>query len=103
MGPRRDLYFLFTEALHNAVRHAEAEQITVAVACDANTFTVTVEDDGRGFEAASGNGRGMTTMHRRADALGGTLAVDSSPGRGTRVTFRLPLASRVLRRGAGTE
>ncbi|WP_412061361.1 ATP-binding protein [Rubrivirga sp. IMCC45206] len=102
MGPRRDLYFLFTEALHNAVRHADAEHVTVEVACDDDAFSVAVEDDGRGFEAAIGDGRGMTTMRRRADALGGTLAVDSAPGRGTRVTFRLPLTSRVLRRGAET-
>ena len=92
MAARRDLYFLFTEALHNAVRHAEAGHVAVRIGCDGDVFRVEVADDGRGFDAeAAGAGRGMETMRRRADALGAALTVASAPGRGTRVSVQMPV------------
>ena len=94
MTARRDLYLLATEALHNAVRHADAQRVAVGIACDADALTVTVRDDGRGFDASAAAGRGTDTMARRADALGGTLTVESAVGAGTLVAFRLPFAAR---------
>ncbi len=92
MEARRDLYLRFTEALHNAVRHAEAGRVAVRIGSDDDAFRFEVADDGRGFDpAAGGAGRGMRTMRRRADALGATLAVDSAPGEGARVAVRVLL------------
>ena len=95
MGARRDLYFLFTEALHNATRHAGAERVTVRLGVEGGAFALAVEDDGRGFEpAAGGAGNGLRTMRRRAEALGADLRIESAPGTGTRVRLRLPLGRR---------
>ncbi|MEM1055346.1 MAG: ATP-binding protein [Bacteroidota bacterium] len=91
MEARRDLYLLATEALHNAVRHAEAETILVRITNTDDAFVVDIRDDGRGFTAeAGGDGRGMTTMRRRAEALGGDLTIASEPSNGTRVTLHVP-------------
>ena len=92
MEPRRDLYLLFTEALHNAVRHADASHIEVEIQASGGRVGFTVEDDGRGFDPASGSaGRGLTTMRQRADALGGALAWAPREGGGTVVTFTADL------------
>lgn len=92
MEARRDLYFLFTEALHNAVRHAGAETVTVQIGLEEGAFVLTVADDGRGFDLDSKRtGHGLGTMQRRADALGADLDIASVPGEGTRIHLRLPL------------
>ncbi|PAP75475.1 sensor histidine kinase [Rubrivirga marina] len=98
MEARRDLYLLFTEALHNAVRHAEAGHVAVRIGCDDGAFRVEVRDDGCGFDPSEASaGRGMSTMRRRADALGATLGIESAAGEGTVVHLRLPLRSRSSR------
>ena len=92
MEARRDLYLLFTEAVHNAARHAEAERVSVRFGVEGRAFVLAVEDDGRGFDTGpAGDGRGLGTMRRRAAALGADLDVTSAPGAGTRVRLRLPL------------
>ncbi|MEL6615200.1 MAG: ATP-binding protein, partial [Bacteroidota bacterium] len=92
MEPRRDLYLLFTEALHNAVRHSKAQHIAVNITASGGRVGFTVEDDGVGFDPeARGSGRGMTTMRQRADALGGTLAWAPREGGGTVVSFAADL------------
>jgi signal transduction histidine kinase len=56
------------------------------------TLTVTITDDGRGFDAASAvYGAGLTHMTDRADAAGGSLTVDSKPDHGTTIRLALPL------------
>src|SRR4051794_16808110 len=78
------------EALQNALRHAEAEHIDVRLEGNGNgTLVLSVADDGRGFDparrAVRGRRLGLTSMEERAEELGGTLAIDSTVGEGTRV------------------
>ncbi|MEL6771055.1 MAG: ATP-binding protein [Bacteroidota bacterium] len=92
MDARRHLYLLFKESIHNAVRHGGADTVEVHVAYESTRFHLTVQDDGVGFDLATvRQGRGLETMSRRAEALGGTLAVESAPGAGTMVRFEAPL------------
>ena len=92
METRRDLYLLFTEALHNAVRHASAGHVAVRIEAAPRRVAFAVEDDGVGFDPERvGRGRGLDTMRRRADALGGTLAWAPRPGGGTAVRFSADL------------
>ena len=83
------------EALTNIVKHAEASKGIVRIETDGDTARISVEDDGKGFEvekiSQDGLHFGLQTMRGRAEAAGGTLTVDSSPGHGTRVIVRLPL------------
>jgi signal transduction histidine kinase len=84
------------EAITNAIRHGEARQARVSLERDDSSLSLSIEDDGIGFEAASvlarGDGRyGLRFMRERAAELGGKLELTSAPGRGTRVTARIPL------------
>lgn len=85
------------EALDDVERHAGASAVDVrldAATGDGEVLTMTVHDDGSGFDArTAAPGRwGVVGMRERATEAGGTLAVTSSPGRGTTVILRAPLA-----------
>jgi PAS domain S-box-containing protein len=88
------VYRIAQEAVLNAVRHAETHAVHVALHSSPDRMRLVVDDDGRGFETRSVGGRslGLLGMEQRAIAVGGTLEVDSTPGRGTRVTFVCPHA-----------
>jgi signal transduction histidine kinase len=82
------------QALDNALRHADAERIELRLQGRDGRLTVTVADDGVGFDPAAPGLRsrrlGLTSMEERARALGGTLVVVSRPGEGTTVTLEVP-------------
>lgn len=88
------------EALANVRKHADARTARVTVATGVNgELLVAVEDDGRGFahECRQRTGWphfGLQTMRERAEAIGGTLELDSQPGAGTRVRVSYPLRPR---------
>jgi signal transduction histidine kinase len=92
----KELYRIVQEALNNAVKHSEAEHITVALASKNGGVAVTVEDDGRGFDPKDPLIRtrrlGLTSMEERAEALGGEMSIKSKRGVGTRVRVKVPLA-----------
>lgn len=86
-------YFLISEAVANAGKHAEAEQIQVEVSLGTRALRLSITDDGVGFDTeAIRRAGGLSRMWDRALALGGHLDVDAAPGRGTRVTAVFPLA-----------
>nr|WP_225311757.1 GAF domain-containing sensor histidine kinase [Microbispora cellulosiformans] len=83
------------EALHNAVRHAGAGRIGVRLTRAAATLALEVTDDGAGFDSddmsgTAARGLGLPSMGDRAQAVGGTLSVSSTPGRGTTVRLEVP-------------
>ena len=87
---------IIQEALANVRKHAGASQARISVAEIDGVVEAVVEDNGAGFEpgalARSAFPRfGLATMRERAEAVGGTLAVESTPGSGTRVIARLPV------------
>jgi signal transduction histidine kinase len=84
-------YFVVSEALANAAKHAQASRVTVAVAEAGGVLTVRVEDDGVGG-ADLGRGSGIVGLKDRVEALSGRLALRSQPGAGTSITAELPLA-----------
>lgn len=85
------------EAIGNALRHAQATGIDVCIRCDDGLLTLTVADDGRGFEVGMQPGSlhghfGIEGMLDRMQAVAGACVVASSPGGGTTVTATVPLA-----------
>jgi signal transduction histidine kinase len=90
MRERRHVLYVAKEALHNAARHARPTAVGVRLALGADGLRLTVTDDGPGLASGRRDGRGLASMQRRADALGGTLAVESAPGGGTRVALHVP-------------
>jgi signal transduction histidine kinase len=90
------LYRVVQEAMTNVVRHAQATRVDVLAQRRGERVLVMVEDDGVGFElgqARSGDHFGLLGMRERAEALGGTLTVESSPGAGTTVVVEVPCPS----------
>lgn len=83
------VYRIAQEAVLNAVRHADTHAVRVSMHADADQVRLTVADDGRGFDPRTVGARslGLLGMEQRATAVGGVLAIDSAPGRGTRITF----------------
>jgi signal transduction histidine kinase len=90
------LYRVVQEALTNAARHARATRIRIEIDQDGDGLHCLISDDGVGFAAGSGvrnDGLGLRGMRERLGALGGSLYVESAPGRGAQIRFQLPLGS----------
>jgi PAS domain S-box-containing protein len=83
-------YYVVAEAITNASKHAKASVVRVDVARDGGSAVVEVADNGVGGADQSG-GSGLRGLCDRVEALGGNLAFESPPGRGTTVTARIPL------------
>jgi signal transduction histidine kinase len=88
---REDLARIVREAVSNAARHGQANNITVALS-NSNGLRVSVLDDGCGFDPESPRRRGfgLTSMRERAEIRGGTVSLTSSPGEGCEVEVLVP-------------
>jgi signal transduction histidine kinase len=85
------LYRITQEALTNARKHGSAGHVLVEIQDNDHYVHLAVGDDGQGFDPrAKAKGFGLHIMRERAELLGGTLEIDSEPGRGTRITVDLP-------------
>lgn len=82
------LFCCVQEAVTNAVRHARASTLAIGVERRGETLVASVVDDGRGSAAPAGNG--LAGMRERVAELGGTLRIDSAPGRGFALSIALP-------------
>ncbi|MFI1980741.1 GAF domain-containing sensor histidine kinase [Streptomyces wedmorensis] len=82
------------EALHNALRHADAELVTVTLARSGQGARLTVTDDGKGFDPRTvrnaGRHLGLVSMRDRASGVGGALTVTSAAGEGTTIEMEVP-------------
>jgi signal transduction histidine kinase len=89
----QEVMMVVAEALENVRRHAGAGRAVVEVNGDGEAVTVRIGDDGSGFDPAAVPARrfGVVGMRERAEQLGGSLDVASTPGQGTLVTLRIPL------------
>jgi two-component system, NarL family, sensor histidine kinase DevS len=86
------IYRLVQEALTNVVKHARAERVDLQVSTNGDAVTVTVRDDGIGFDpATSSEGFGLVGMRERLELIGGRLEISSAPGRGTELRAELPV------------
>lgn len=90
------LYRIAQEALHNAKKSADANNVSIHLSSRKGNLHLVVIDDGRGFDLAhcrSLGGLGLISMEERARDLGGHFAVHSAPGSGTHIEVDVPLAS----------
>jgi PAS domain S-box-containing protein len=84
-----NLFKIYKEALTNVIKHARTGAVKVVFEVSSQRLFLTVEDNGIGWDANRGNGRGLSNMKRRAEEIGGTMVVLS--GRGTRIRVEIPL------------
>jgi signal transduction histidine kinase len=86
------VYRLVQEALTNAAKHAQAGRVAVTVIEDERRVTVTVEDDGIGFDPDGDSaGFGITGMRERVGLAKGEMSIESEPGKGTSIRATLPV------------
>ncbi len=85
-------YYVAAEALTNAAKHARASVVRIEVTTNDVTLMLAIRDDGVGG-AHQGGGSGLVGLQDRVEALGGTIKIDSSAGKGTCVAVTLPLAT----------
>jgi signal transduction histidine kinase len=94
------LFRVVQEAVTNIAKHARAETVLIQCAVRDGALTIEIEDDGQGFDpatlpppAARERGLGLMGMRERVELLGGTLILDSAPGRGARIVVSVPVAT----------
>ena len=87
------LYRIAQESMHNTVKHARATRVTVGLECDDTELELFVQDNGQGFDPAGEfpGHLGLRSMKERVRDIGGSLEIDSEPGKGTRINVRVPL------------
>lgn len=85
------IFLIATEALNNALRHAQASALQISLCGHDNGLALEIVDNGRGFDQHQAflGGMGLKNMTRRAEQLGGQLAIESRPGAGTHVRLRV--------------
>ena len=92
LAVRRNVSLIAIEALHNAARHAEAANVTLALEAAGDEWIVSVADDGTGLPSAPGDstrrGLGLEAMRTRAEEMGGSVAWEQEAAGGTRVVVR---------------
>lgn len=91
------LYRIAQGAIANIAWHSKAKNAVINLRNNSDEFVMEIEDDGKGFDASkpiqvdeSGHGRGLLSMKERASLLGGTCDIQSQPGKGTKITVRMP-------------
>ncbi len=89
---RRNLLPMFKEILHNIAKHSHAKQVMIDIKIDSQSFQISIQDNGVGFDAEKvRRGNGLKNLRRRASDLGGRLQIQSEPGQGTRFTLTAPI------------
>jgi PAS domain S-box-containing protein len=90
---KETVYRIAQEAFHNTVKHARASNVKLKMKCDSERIGLEISDDGAGFDARGDfpGHLGLRSMRERASRLGGTLEVDTAPGRGTRIRAQIPV------------
>jgi len=91
----RNVFLTCKESVNNARRHSQAQKLSVEIRIDQRELRLCVEDDGIGFDAsAQSRGNGFGNLRDRAGSIGGSLEIQSEPGKGTRIELRVSLPLR---------
>jgi len=90
----QELYFSLREGIINAIRHSRASELNLSLTQNQTTCCVDLRDNGVGFDKSSvvgGGGFGLKGMRERIEKVGGHLAIETAPGKGTCITIEVPL------------
>jgi signal transduction histidine kinase len=86
-----DFFRICQEALINIMHHAEAKSVSITIEEAGNDIRLSIIDDGKGFDSKKTNTAfGLTTMQKRISSINGEIAIDSKPGKGTRISAIVP-------------
>ena len=94
---RREIYLIFKECVNNLVKHSDCTRAELDFRIKGQWLVFSISDNGSGFkptDVSTTSGHGLTSMQRRAQALGGSLSIESEENQGTRVILKVPLHRR---------
>jgi signal transduction histidine kinase len=89
-----NLFRMIQEILTNAIKHAEATEITVSLTQDEDSINIIIEDNGKGFNVKNmtkKEGMGLNNITKKVEQLNGTFNIDSFEGKGTTILIDIPL------------
>jgi signal transduction histidine kinase len=90
---RKNIFLIFKEAINNAAKYSEGNQVTVSLFHSTGILHLTIGDNGKGFDATHAKkGNGLRNMQDRAITIKGDLKRSSNPGEGTQIDLEVPLA-----------
>jgi signal transduction histidine kinase len=95
------IYRVVQEALHNCSRHAAATRVRIEVRQEPGRLSLSIQDDGRGFDVKQTKGLGLLGIEERVARLGGKCEVHSGVGSGTILAIELPFSDHEGSRDAG--
>ena len=90
---RRNAFYAVQEAIHNSAKHGACSEIILELKINQPNIRITITDNGKGFDQStkSSNGNGLINMKKRAEEMGGSFEMQSSPGKGTSIIFNVNL------------
>jgi signal transduction histidine kinase len=89
MDVQRELLLIFKEAINNAARHSECENVEINFRVSGKNIFLQIKDDGRGFDnSEQSSGNGLENMKTRAEKIGGIFEINSENGCGTMITVK---------------
>ena len=92
LAHRKNIYFIFKEALNNSLKYSDAENISISIFKNGNNLFLSIKDDGKGFNYDTiKQGNGLKNMKARANEIEAEVEISSEPGRGTKVDFKCAL------------
>lgn len=89
-----NIFRMIQEILTNAIKHAEANEITIHLTQHHDSLNIIIEDNGKGFipkKRDKNEGMGLPNIEKKVEQMGGTFTIDSTPGKGTSILIDLPL------------
>lgn len=90
---RKNLFLIFKETINNAAKYSHASMVEIALSQEDHTLVLEIKDNGQGFdEQTIKHGNGLRNIRDRAKEIKGEVVLISTPGKGTEMKFRLPLA-----------
>ncbi|WP_181248497.1 sensor histidine kinase [Flavobacterium magnum] len=85
-----NIYRTIQEAVNNAIKYSDAEDIGIYASADDGTISITINDNGAGFDPEnSGNGNGLHNMRKRIEDIGGTISIKTALSEGTKISISL--------------
>jgi ligand-binding sensor domain-containing protein/signal transduction histidine kinase len=89
---KRNLYLIYKEALNNIIKHSSAKSANIDFKINDSNLNIVIEDDGRGFDQNNiKEGNGLRNIKNRAEQIGGTLEIISTPGKGTKIILEVSI------------
>jgi signal transduction histidine kinase len=91
---RKNIFLIFKETVYNAMKYSSCSKFNTSIKQTDHTLIVELDDNGKGFninQSNSYNGNGISNMKHRAKEIGADLFIQSAEGKGTRISFEMPI------------